>query len=156
MSDISKISKLEDAIKSGKITIINLPAKRKEVFDNQLLLLKDDIDNMNTLLQNNKFRGALIHAFNALERAVDMFLILKGIKVRDRYYREVAIEEKIGKEFLGEFEDLYDKRRDGMYERGIITKDVILRITDVLLPKIITTINKELPEKDKITIETGI
>ena len=150
------MSKLEESIKSGKIAVIDLPAKRKEIFNNQLLLLKDDIGNMNTLLQSNKFRGALIHAFNALERAVDMFLILKGIKVRDRYHREIAIEEKVGKEFLGEFEDLYDIRKNGMYERGIVTKDVVLKITDDLLPKTIGMINKELPGKEKIKSETEI
>ena len=147
------MSKLEESIKSGKIAVIDLPAKRKEIFSNQLLLLKDDIDNMNTLLQTNKFRGALIHGFNALERAVDMFLILKGIKVRDRYHREIAIEEKVGKEFLGEFEDLYDIRKNGMYERGIVTKDIVLKITDDLLPKTIEMINKELPEKERIKVE---
>jgi uncharacterized protein (UPF0332 family) len=147
------MSKLEKLIKSGKVMIIDLPAKRKELFNNQLQLLKDDLDNMNTLLDNGKYRGAFIHAFNAFERAIDMLLILKGIKVRDRFSRSVAIEEKLGKEFLGEFEDLYESRRNGMYESGIITKDLVSIIIDDKLPFLISKINELLPEKEKINLD---
>lgn len=42
-----RMPKLEELIKSGKVLLIDLPAKRKELFSNQLNLLKDDLDNMN-------------------------------------------------------------------------------------------------------------
>jgi len=147
------MSKLEKLVKSSKVLIIDLPAKRKELFDNQLYLLKDDLDNMNTLFNKGKYRGAFIHVFNAFERAIDMFLILKGIKVRDRFSRGVAVEEKLGKEFLGEFEELYDLRRNGMYETGIITKDLVLMIKDNKLPSLLEKINEILPEKEKIDLD---
>ena len=145
--------KLEELIKSGKVLTIDLPAKRKELFNNQLTLLKDDLDNMNTLFVKGKYRGAFIHAFNALERAIDMFLVLKGIKVRDPYSRGIAIGEKLDEEFLGEFEDLYGARRNGMYERGLVSKDLVLRITEDKLPLIIKKINEILPEREKISLE---
>lgn len=147
------MSKLEKLIKSGKVLVIDLPIKRKELFNNQLKLLRDDLDNMNTLLDKEKYRGAFIHAFNAFERAIDMFLILKGIKVRDRFSRTIAVEEKLSEEFLGEFEDLYDSRRNGMYESGIITKDLVLFIKDEKLPSLIKKINELLPEKEKINLK---
>jgi uncharacterized protein (UPF0332 family) len=147
------MSKLEKLIKSGKVLVIDLSVKRKELFENQLRLLKDDLDNMNTLLDREKFRGAFIHAFNAFERAIDMFLILKGIKVRDRFSREIAIEEKLGKDFLGEFEDLYDLRRNGMYESGIITRDLVLIVKEDKLPFLVKKINELLPEKEKINLD---
>jgi uncharacterized protein (UPF0332 family) len=145
--------KLEELIKSGKVLTIDLPAKRKELFSNQLSLLKDDLDNLNTLFAKGKYRGAFIHAFNALERAIDMFLALKGIKVRDRFSRGIAIEEKLSEEFLGEFEDLYDMRRNGMYERGLISKELVLGITEDKLPFMIRKINEALPEKERINLE---
>lgn len=113
-------------------------------------LLKDDLDNMNTLLERGKHRGAFIHAFNACERAIDMFLILKGIKARDRFSRTIAIEEKLGDEFLDKFEDLYASRRNGMYESGIIPKDLVLIIKEDELPFLMKKINENLPEKERI------
>lgn len=82
-----------------------------------------------------------------------MFLVLKGIKVRDRYSRGIAIGEKLDEEFLGEFEDLYGARRNGMYERGLVSKDLVLRITEDKLPLIIKKINEILPEREKISLE---
>jgi len=148
-----RMPKLEELIKSGKVLPIDLPAKRKELFSNQLNLLKDDLDDMNTLFVKGKYRGAFIHAFNALERAIDMFLILKGIKVRDRFSREIAIKEKLGSEFLDMFEDLFDARRNGMYERGLISKELVLQITEDKLLFIMKKINEILPEKEKVNIE---
>jgi uncharacterized protein (UPF0332 family) len=147
------MSSLEKLIKSGKVLVIDLPVKRKELFNNQLNLLKDDLDNMDTLLDKGKYRGAFIHAFNAFERAIDMFLILKGIKVRDRFSRKIAVEEKFDKEFLGVFEDLYDSRRNGMYESGIITRDLVLVIKEDKLPFLIKKINELLSEKERINLK---
>lgn len=58
-------------IKKGKIKIIDLPAKREEIKQNQMLLLKDDLNDAETLFEKRKFRGAYIHVFDALERVID-------------------------------------------------------------------------------------
>ena len=147
------MSKLNKLIKSGRVSVIDLPAKRKELFKNQLRLFKDDLDNMKTLFEKDKYRGAFIHAFNAFERGIDMLLILKGIKVRDRYTREIAIEEKLGEEFLGDFEELYDRRKNGMYETGFITRNLVLAIVEEKIPLLVKKINEILSKEEKIKLD---
>jgi len=129
------ISKL---IEKGKIRVLDLPSKIEESRKNQILLLKDDIENVEILLEKEKFRGAFIHAFNAYERAIDIFLISKGYKVSDRYPRKVLIGELLGKEFLGEYEELFELRKNRMYDRlGIIAEPEIKRLIEELVPKIL-------------------
>ena len=125
-------------IVKGKIKVLELPSKIEESRRNQILLLKDDLDNVQILLEKEKFRGAFIHAFNAYERAIDIFLISKGYKVSDRYPRKVLIGELLGKELLGEYEELFEFRKTRMYDRfGIITEPEIKRLTEELVPKIL-------------------
>lgn len=129
---------VQDLIRKGKIGILNLPSKIDESRKNQILLLKDDLDNVEILLGKEKFRGAFIHAFNAYERAIDIFLICKGYKASDRYARRILIGELLGKEFLGEYEELFEFRKDKMYDRfGIITEPEIRKLTEELLPSIL-------------------
>jgi hypothetical protein len=40
-----------------------------------------------------------------------------------------------------------------MYERGLVSKDLVLRITEDKLPLIIKKINEILPEREKISLE---
>jgi len=129
---------IDRLIGKGKIKVLELPSKIEESRRNQVLLLKDDLDNVQILLERGKFRGAFIHAFNAYERAIDIFLISKGYKVSDRYPRKVLIGELLGKELLGEYEELFGFRKTRMYDRfGIITEPEIKRLTEELVPKIL-------------------
>lgn len=139
---------LETLIKKGKIKVIDLPAKRDEIEKNQTLLLKDDLDNVEILLERKHFRGAYIHAFNALERVIDIMLIKKGYKTNDRYARKMAIKEILGVEFLGAYEDLFDRRKDGMYDTfGVISESDILILTEEMIPKLLEKLNIKLQEK---------
>ncbi len=139
---------LETLIRKGKIKVIDLPAKREEIEKNQLLLLKDDMDNVEILLEREHFRGAYIHAFNALERIIDIMLIKKGCKTNDRYARKMAIKEILGVEFLGAYEDLFDRRKDGMYDTfGVISEPDILILTEEMIPKLLEKLNIKLQEK---------
>jgi uncharacterized protein (UPF0332 family) len=134
---VSKV-KIGDLVKRGKIRIINLASKIDEIKGNQLLLLKDDMEDAKILLEEDRFRGAFIHAFDALERAVDVFLIEKKYKISDRFSRKVAIGELLGKEFLGEYEDLFDLRKEGMYDRhGAIGEADVEKLLSVTVPMVL-------------------
>ncbi len=136
---------LEDLIRKGKIKVVDLPAKRDEIEKNQILLLKDDLDNVEILLERRHFRGAYIHAFNALERVIDVMLIRKGYKINDRYARKIAMKEIMGVEFLGTYEDLFDRRKDGMYDTfGVISEPDILTLTEEIIPKLLERLNIKL------------
>lgn len=137
-------------IKSGKVSVIELPLKRKEIRDSQLQLLEDDIENARILYEKEKFMGSLTHAFDAVERLLDCFLAFKGIKFRDRFGRKAAIREYFGEEILGEFEDLFEARKNGMYERGIVPRESVVNIFERFLPELLEEANKRLPKDDKI------
>jgi len=128
----------EKLIKKGKIKIIDLPTKREEIKQNQILLLKDDLSNAKTLFEQRKFRGAYVHAFDALERIIDIFLIKYSYRVKDRYARKVAVGKTLGKEFLGQYEELFDKRKDGMYDTyGIISEPDVIELLEEIIPKML-------------------
>jgi len=134
---MSKVT-IKDMISKGKIKIIDLPAKIEEIKENQALLLKDDVDDAKILLEQHKFRGAFIHAFNALERAIDMFLAHNKYKISDRFSRKIAIGKLMGKEFLAEYEDLFDLRKEGMYDRyGAIHEPDVGRLLKELIPTVL-------------------
>jgi hypothetical protein len=125
-------------IEKGKIRVIDLPSKVKEIKENQLMLLKDDMEDAKILLRGEKFRGAFIHAFDALERAIDIYLIEKKYKITDRFTRKVAIGELLGGKFLGEYEDLFDLRREGMYDRhGAIHESDVEGLLEKRVPMIL-------------------
>lgn len=110
--------------------------------------MKDDIKNCEILLDSDKIRGAYIHAFNAMERAIDILLIRNRYKAKDRFARKAAIKETLGKEFLGKYEELYDKRRNGMYDLyGIFSKEDISRIINKIIPRILKKSEVEIDEK---------
>jgi len=119
---------------------------------NQLQLLEDDVDDATILYENGKYRGSLTHAFNAVERLVDSFLAAKGIKVRDRFGRMVAIEHYLGSSMLSEFEGLFQSRKNGMYERGVVPKDAVERILNDFIPRLVKELNKKLDENERIDI----
>jgi len=130
--------KIRDLIARGKIRIIDLPAKIQEIKGNQVALLKDDIEDAKILLEEGKFRGAFIHAFDALERAIDIFLIDKKYKISDRFSRKVAIGELLGDEFLGQYEELFDLRKEGMYDRhGAIQESDVEGLLKDVIPMIL-------------------
>ena len=136
--------------------MIELPLKRKEIKENQLKLLEDDIENTRILYERGKYRGSLTHAFDAVERLLDSFLAAKGIKVRDRFGRKISVGHYFGEETLGEFEELFGSRKNGMYERGIVPKESVARIFEYFLPKLIGKVNKRLSEDDKIDVNTAL
>ena len=76
-------------IERGKIKIIDLLSKRREIRENQILLLRDDWINLKLLLEKKRIRGTYIHAFNAFERIIDIILIEKGYQAKDRYARRI-------------------------------------------------------------------
>ena len=128
---------MKKLIGSGKIKIIDLPTKREEIRGNQISLLNDDLDNAETLFGMKKFRGAYIHAFDALERIIDVVLIEKGYKASDRYARRIAIGNVLGKEFLEKYENLFGKRKDGMYDTyGIISEHDSTELLEEMIPKL--------------------
>lgn len=125
-------------IEKGKIRVINLPSKVREIKDNQLMLLNDDKEDAKILLHEDKFRGAFIHAFDALERVIDIFLINRKYKITDRFSRKIAIGELLGEDFLGEYEDLFDLRKEGMYDRhGAIHESDVEKLLNDIIPMIL-------------------
>lgn len=136
MSD--KETPLKKLIERGKIRTITLPAKIEELKHDQLLLLKDDVKNIEILLSEKRFRGAFIHAFDAMERAIDIFLLGKGLKITDRHSRKVAVKELLGPEFLGEYEELFELRKRGMYDRyDLISESDVAKIMDDVIPRLL-------------------
>ena len=133
-------------IERGKIKIIDLPSKRREMRENQILLLRDDWINLKLLLEKDRIRGTYIHAFNALERIIDIILIENGYQAKDRYARRILIREILGEEFLEEYDKLFDKRKDGMYDvYGVLSEDDVREIIDNVLPKLL--------DKAKVVLE---
>ena len=133
-------------IERGKIKIIDLPSKRREMRENQILLLRDDWINLKLLLEKDRIRGTYIHAFNALERIIDIILIENGYQAKDRYARRILVREILGEEFLEEYDKLFDKRKDSMYDvYGILSEDDVREIIDNVLP--------ELLDKAKVVLE---
>ena len=133
---------MERLIEKGKIRIIDLRSKREELKNNQILLLKDDLKDVEILLEQKRFRGAYLHAFDALERLIDIALIDRGLKITDRYSRKVAIGEVLGKDFLSEYEELFETRREGMYDSyGIIKESDVNRIIAEVMPPLLKKLN---------------
>ena len=133
-------------IERGKIKIIDLPSKRREMRENQILLLRDDWINLKLLLEKDRIRGTYIHAFNALERIIDIILIENGYQAKDRYARRILVREILGEEFLEEYDKLFDKRKDSMYDvYGVLSEDDVREIIDNVLP--------ELLDKAKVVLE---
>jgi len=125
-------------IERGKIKIIDLPSKRREMRENQILLLRDDWINLKLLLEKDRIRGTYIHAFNALERIIDIILIENGYQAKDRYARRILVREILGEEFLEEYDKLFDKRKDSMYDvYGILSEDDVREIIDNVLPELL-------------------
>lgn len=136
---------IESLIRKGRIKIIKLASKRKEIKENQLLLLKDDWINVKLLLVENRNRGAYIHAFDALERIIDIILIENGYQSKDRYARKLLIAKILGKEFLEEYEELFEKRKNGMYDvYGIISKEDVEKIMEKIIPKLLEKANVKI------------
>lgn len=130
------------------------------MFENQLKLLSDDLEDANYLLERRKFRGAYTHLFscikfgalsgialyatenspnsraqrvflNALERLFDSFFTFDGLKVKFRAGREAAVIRFFGERLLSEFRDFYASRRGGMYEEfAEITKGSLCELAE--------------------------
>ena len=129
---------IKKLIEKGKIKIIDLPSKRREIRENQILLLRDDWMNLELLLEKGRIRGTYIHAFNALERTIDIILVENGYQAKDRYGRRLLIMKILGKEFLEKYDELFDKRKDGMYDvYGMLSKDDVKEIINNILPKLL-------------------
>jgi len=125
-------------IERGKIKIIDLPSKRREMRENQILLLRDDWINLKLLLEKDRIRGTYIHAFNALERIIDIILIENGYQAKDRYARRILVREILGEGFLEEYDKLFDKRKDSMYDvYGVLSEDDVREIIDNVLPELL-------------------
>ena len=132
------MNRLKKLIERGKIKIIDLLSKRREIRENQILLLRDDWINLKLLLEKDRIRGTYIHAFNALERIIDIILIENGYQAKDRYARRILVREILGEEFLEEYDKLFDKRKDSMYDvYGVLSEDDVREIIDNVLPKLL-------------------
>ncbi len=106
---------MQELLKRGTIRRIDLETKRDELAQNQLLLLKDDLESARVLLEHRKYRAAFIHGFDAIERIADIVLLKKGYKVRDRVGRKIAVGNIFGAAFYEMYIALFEKRRSGMY-----------------------------------------
>lgn len=123
--------RFEEALKAGGLKRLERELDKQEVFENQLKLLSDDLEDANYLLERRKFRGAYTHLFNALERLFDSFFTFDGLKVKFRAGREAAVIRFFGERLLSEFRDFYASRRGGMYEEfAEITKGSLCELAE--------------------------
>ncbi|MCS7106375.1 MAG: hypothetical protein NZ942_03600 [Candidatus Aenigmarchaeota archaeon] len=90
--------------------------QKDKIFNSQLKLLKQDLNDCLLLLKNKSYRSAYIFLFDSLERIFDLFFITKGEKPVNRKEREELVFKFFSPETYRKYRSFYYERRGGMYE----------------------------------------
>lgn len=130
--------------------------QKEKIFNSQLILLRQDLNDCLLLLKNKSYRSAYIFLFDSLERVFDLFLITKGEKPTGRKEREESIFKFFSPETYRKYRSFYYERRGGMYEDFLLITIKDLKELFKFFCKMFFEVQKRINKKINSNIEKSI